>query len=162
MGTIFNNQLFLWPPRVTHRKHSNNGNRRKKCVTSTMWLLRGRLRLKCDGTRAETRFRLSPKRTSPFKSARGSVRSTVGSRGVRISGINAGYTMFRGSAKSTGYPLHSTSFPFTSLPMRHRLPSHFNWTLLYVCMCVCIYIYVTYRPEYKLHTSKHAYKATLC
>ena len=29
-----------------------------------------RLRLKCDGTRAETRFRLSAKRTSPFKSAR--------------------------------------------------------------------------------------------
>ena len=27
------------------------------------------LRLKCDGTRAETRFRLSAKRTSPFKSA---------------------------------------------------------------------------------------------
>ena len=30
-----------------------------------------RLRLKCDGTRAETRFRLSAKRTSPFKSAWG-------------------------------------------------------------------------------------------
>jgi hypothetical protein len=30
-----------------------------------------RLRLKCDGTRAETRFRLSAKRTSPFKSAGG-------------------------------------------------------------------------------------------
>ena len=30
-----------------------------------------RLRLKCDGARAETRFRLSAKRTSPFKSARG-------------------------------------------------------------------------------------------
>jgi hypothetical protein len=28
-----------------------------------------RLRLKCDGKRAETRFRLSAKRTSPFKSA---------------------------------------------------------------------------------------------
>ena len=27
--------------------------------------------LKCDGTRAETRFRLSAKRTSPFKSAGG-------------------------------------------------------------------------------------------
>ena len=27
-----------------------------------------RLHLKCDGTRAETRFRLSAKRTSPFKS----------------------------------------------------------------------------------------------
>jgi len=30
-----------------------------------------RLRLKCDGTHAETRFRLSAKRTSPFKSAGG-------------------------------------------------------------------------------------------
>jgi len=30
-----------------------------------------RLRLKCDDTRAETRFRLSAKRTSPFKSAGG-------------------------------------------------------------------------------------------
>jgi len=46
---------------------------------------RGRLRLKCDGTHAETRFRLSPKRTSPFKSAGASVQSTAGSRGVRIS-----------------------------------------------------------------------------
>ena len=31
----------------------------------------GRLRFKCDGTRAEIRFRLSAKRTSPFKSAGG-------------------------------------------------------------------------------------------
>jgi hypothetical protein len=30
-----------------------------------------RLRLKCDGTGAETRFSLSAKRTSPFKSAGG-------------------------------------------------------------------------------------------
>jgi hypothetical protein len=58
--------------------------------------------LKCDGTRAETRFRLSAKRTSPFKSAGASVHSTTGSRVVRISGSNAGYTMFRGSVKSTG------------------------------------------------------------
>jgi len=29
------------------------------------------LRLKCDGTRTETRFRLTAKRTSPFKSAEG-------------------------------------------------------------------------------------------
>jgi hypothetical protein len=53
-----------------------------------------RLRLKCDGARAETRFRLSAKRTSPFKSAGASVQSTTGSRGVRISGSNAGYKMF--------------------------------------------------------------------
>jgi hypothetical protein len=62
--------------------------------------------LKCDGTRAETRFRLSTKRTSPFKSALASVQSTTGSRGVRISGGNPGYTMFRGSVKGTGHPLH--------------------------------------------------------
>jgi hypothetical protein len=57
----------------------------------------GRLRLKCDGARVETRIRLSAKRTSPFKSAGPSVQSTAGSRGVRISSSNAGYTMFRGS-----------------------------------------------------------------
>jgi len=65
-----------------------------------------RLRLKCGGTCAETRFLLSAKRTSPFKLAGASVHSTTGSRDVRISGSNAGYTMFRGSVKSTGYPLH--------------------------------------------------------
>ena len=34
-----------------------------------------RLYLKCDGTRAKTRFRISAKRTSPFKSAGASVQS---------------------------------------------------------------------------------------
>ena len=71
----------------------------------------GRGQLKCDGTRAETRFRLPAKRTSPFKSAGASVQSTIGGRGVRISGSNAGYTMFRGSVKGTGYPLHSPVSP---------------------------------------------------
>jgi len=81
------------------------------------WVNSGvRLRLKCDGTRAETRFRLSAKRTSPFKSAGASFQSTAGSRGVRISGSNAGYTMFRGSVKSTGYPLHSPVSPSLPLP----------------------------------------------
>jgi hypothetical protein len=56
-----------------------------------------RLRLKCDGTRAETIFCLLAKRTSPFKSAGASVQSTTGSRGVRMSGSNVGYTVFRGS-----------------------------------------------------------------
>ena len=72
--------------------------------------------LKCDGTRAETTFRLSAKRTSPFKSAGASVQSTAGSRGVRISGSNAGYTMLRGSVKSTGCPLHSPVSPSLPLP----------------------------------------------
>jgi len=74
------------------------------------------LRLKCDCTRAETRFRLSAKRTSPFKSAGASVQSTAGSRGVRVSRSNAGYTMFRVSLKSTDYPLHPLVSPSLSLP----------------------------------------------
>ena len=72
--------------------------------------------LKCDGTSAETRIRLSAKRTSPFKSAGASVQSTTGSRGVRISGSNAEYTMFRGSVKGTGYPLHLSVSPSLPLP----------------------------------------------
>jgi hypothetical protein len=76
----------------------------------------GRLRLKCDSKRTETRFRLSAKRTSPFKSAGASVQSTTGNRGVRINGGNAGYNMFRGSVKSTGYPLHSPVSPSLPLP----------------------------------------------
>ena len=79
----------------------------------------GRGQLKCDGTCAETRFRLSAKRTSPFKSAGASVQSTTGSRGVRISGSNAGYTMFRGSVKGSCYPLHSSvslSLPLLASP----------------------------------------------
>ena len=58
-----------------------------------------------------------------------SVQSTTGSRVVRMSNSNARYTMFRGSVKGTGYPLHSPVFPFTSPPVRHRVPSHFNWGL---------------------------------
>jgi len=45
-----------------------------------------------------------------------SVQSTTGSRGVRISGSNAGYTMFGGSVKGTGYPLHSPVSPSLPLP----------------------------------------------
>ena len=79
-------------------------------------LITARLRLKCEGTRAETRFRLSAKRTSTLKSAGASVQSTTDSRSERISGSNAGYSIFRGSVKSTGYPLHSKVSPFTSPP----------------------------------------------
>ena len=105
----------------------------------------GRLRLKCDGTRAETRFRLSTKRTSQFKSAGPSVQSTTRSRGVRISGSNgsnAGYTVFRRSVKSTGYPLHSPVSPSLPHPcatvchristglynLRSHLPEKWGWT----------------------------------
>jgi hypothetical protein len=41
------------------------------------WAAVGRLRLKCDGTRAETRFGFWVKRPTPFKSERGSFQSTT-------------------------------------------------------------------------------------
>jgi hypothetical protein len=41
------------------------------------------VQLKRDGTGAETRFRLSEKWTSPFKSAGARVQLTTGSQGVR-------------------------------------------------------------------------------
>ena len=91
-----------------------------------------RLRLKCDGTRAETRIRLSTKRTSPFKSAGASVQSTTGSRGVRISGSNAEYTKFQRSVKGTGYPLHSPVSP--SLPLPCVTVCHHVSTGLYPCL----------------------------
>ena len=37
--------------------------------------------------------------------------------------------MFRGSVKGTGYPLHSAVSLSLPPPLRHRVPSHFNWTL---------------------------------
>jgi len=75
-----------------------------------------RLRLKCDGTRAESRFRLHAERTSPFNAAGASVQSKTGSRSVCIGGSNTGYTMFRGSVKGTGYSLHSPVSPSLALP----------------------------------------------
>jgi hypothetical protein len=98
-----------------------------------IFIHRVRLRLKRDGTRTDTRFRLSGKRTSPFKSAGASVQSTTGSRAVRISGSNAGYTMFQGSVKVTRYPLHSPVSSSRSLPcVTVCQPSRFNGTLTHV------------------------------
>jgi len=65
---------------------------------------------------------------------RASVQSTTGSRDVRISGSNARYTMFRGSVKGTGTSF--ASCPFTSPPVCHRVPSHFNWRLLTLFYCM--------------------------
>ena len=91
-----------------------------------------RLRLKRDGTCVKARFRVLAKQTSPFKSAEASVQSTTGSRGVRISNSNAGYTMFGGSVKSTGYPLHSPVSPSLTLPcvtVHHHISTGLNCLL---------------------------------
>jgi hypothetical protein len=78
----------------------------------------GRLLLKCDGTRAETRFGLSAKRTSPFKSAGASVQSTTGRRAVHISLLDLYCSckpVFSSHVTLTGYPLHSL-VPSSLLP----------------------------------------------
>jgi len=85
-----------------------------------------RLRLKCDGTPDLVFLRNGRVNLNRLGA---SVQSTKGSRGVRISGSNAGYTMFRGSVKSTGYPLHSPVSPSLTPLVRHRVPSRLNWTL---------------------------------
>jgi len=85
------------------------------------------VRLKHDGTCAETRFRLSPQRMSPFKSVEASVQSTAGGRGVRISISNAGYTTFWGSVRVLAthsirqFPLH---FPSHASPCAIRFQTH--------------------------------------
>ena len=100
-------------------------------LTFFFWhvLSSGIVRLKCDGTCAETRFRLSPKRTSPFKSAGAWVQSTAVSRGVRISGSNDGYTVFRSSVRVMAthsirqFLLH---FPSRASPYAIRFHTHSN------------------------------------
>ena len=100
-----------------HVNHPRNNNPQWVKNSSLFFIaITSRLRLKCDGTRAETRFRLWAKRASPFKSAGASVQSNTGSQSVRIRGSNAGYTMFRGNVKSTGYTLHSPISPSLPLP----------------------------------------------
>ena len=75
--------------------------------------------MKCDGTRTETRFRLTAKRTSPFKSAGASVQSTTGRRAVHIS-LQSLYCsckpVFCSHVTLTGYPLHSLVSPSLLLP----------------------------------------------
>jgi hypothetical protein len=131
-------------------------------VKHTALLLPGcRLCLKCDGTCAETRFRLWAKRTSQFKSAGASVQSTAGSRGVHISISNAGYPMFRCSVKSTGYPLRSPvslslTLPcvtvcqhisiglyFHHIPYRPLLPSIQDYLQISISLSFMIFLYTT-------------------
>ena len=122
--TSYQNLTCFSGPSVTAYKQ-----RAKYTFYAATATLSFRLHLKCDGTRAETRFRLSAKRTSPFRSAGASVQLTTGSRGVRIRGSNAGYTMFRGSVKGTGYPLYSPVSPSLPLPCVTVCHHTFSWTL---------------------------------
>jgi len=63
-----------------------------------------------------------------------------------ISSSNAGYTMFRGSVKGTGYPLHSPySLHFPSCALPCAITFHFKRRLLHV-------------PNYKGPSSENKYQ----
>ena len=88
-------------------------------------------RLKRDGIRAENRFGLSAKKTSPFKSAGVSVQSTTGSRGVRISGQQLYRPCSDVQCKAAGYPLHSylsPSLPHPCITVCHQIPNALYYT----------------------------------
>jgi len=48
---------------------------------------------------------------------------------VFIVGSNVGQIMFRGKVQEYWLPTPFACFPFTSPPVRHHVPSDFNWTL---------------------------------
>ena len=76
--------------RISEVVKPNNSCYRPYSKSMELWLFCFRVKTECDGTRAENRFGLPAKRTSPFISAGVSVQSAAGSWGVRISGSNAG------------------------------------------------------------------------
>jgi hypothetical protein len=105
----------------------------KTVHTATGICQTGRLHLKCDGTRAETRFRLSTKRTSPFKSAGGV--SSVDYWQASSANQPAGFVLHvqacvLQSCDTYWSPTPFSCFPFTSPPVRHRVPSHVKRCLL--------------------------------
>jgi hypothetical protein len=67
--------------RVSYRYRMNNFVAHRTSYSATVVV-----QLKRDGTRVEIRFRLSAKRTSPFKWVGESVQLTTGRRGACISG----------------------------------------------------------------------------
>jgi hypothetical protein len=123
-----------------------------------MVFIRGRLCLKCDGTRMEIRFCLLAKLTSPFKLAGASVQLTTGSRGVRVSCSNAGYTKFQGSVEGIGYPLHSSVSPSLPLPcvtvchhVSTGLYTHFQKCRSQLSVYYIRWIFTCLHPGVKFH-----------
>ena len=111
MESINSYKLGTWLPSTGSLLKQWNTTR---TTQSSYWSVESSWNVMAHAQKPDFFFR--SKRTSPFKSKVASVQSNTGSRGVRISGSNAGYTMFRGSVKSTGYQLHSPISPSLSLP----------------------------------------------
>jgi hypothetical protein len=94
-----------------------------------------RLRLKCDGTRAKTRFRFWAKRRSPFKRMGASVLSPTGRRAVHVSlqGLYCSCKpVFCNHVTLTGYPLHSLVSPSLILPCFTVCNHISTWLYLFI------------------------------
>jgi hypothetical protein len=97
-----------------------------------MNLLSSRLRLKFDGTRAETRFLLSAQRSILFKSAGGI--SSVDYWQASCTHQPVGFVLLVQACvlqlcDAYWLPFPFASFSFTSPPVRHRVLSHFKRSL---------------------------------
>ena len=88
-----------------------------------------RARVEPDGTRAETRFRLSPKRTSPFESA-GSQFSRLLAAEMCTSALVMLDTPRPEAVWEYWLPTSFASFSFTSPPVHHRVPPHSERSIL--------------------------------
>ena len=144
-GWQWEGSLTLWPlnpPSATERPQS--------------MLYVGRGQLKCDGTRAETTLVFRRNGRVHLNRWGASVQSTTGSRGVRISGSNAGHTMFRAlEARKYYRSSFSSPYKYRDFGLDHRhiqkykncefvLTTHsicqFSRSLPLPCVTVCHHI----------------------
>jgi len=87
--------------------------------------------LNCDNTRTEKRFRLSAKRTSPFK-RQGRQFSRLLADEVGAPAVVMVVMLDTPCSEVVGRALATHSirqFTLYSPPVRHLVPSHFNWSL---------------------------------
>jgi len=122
------NNLETWKSMYVYRNIETRSC--KNCCSGKAMSIRGQL--KCDGTREETRFRLLAKWTSPFKSAAGcqfsrQLAAEVCASAVVMLVTPCSEVVWRVLATHSirQFPLHFPS-------LRHRVPSHFKWSLLLV------------------------------
>jgi len=109
-----------------------------------------RLRLKCDGTRAETRFSIWAKRTSPFKSARWSGQSTTRAVRITLQGLYCSCEPVLQSCDAYSLPIPFSCFPFTSSPCvalcHHISNAVYYWPPLGVFALNSLYLYSDTAP----------------
>jgi hypothetical protein len=100
------------------------------CLQCSTWLWwSSRVQLRLDGTGAETRFRLSAKRTSPRDSARGQFCRLLAAEVYMSAGSICTVLETPRSCEACWIPTPFSCCPFISPPTRRRVPCHLNRTL---------------------------------